>query len=88
MSYNCQIIEREEQPVLSIRTHAAVQDISNVLGRAYGAIAHYLEELGESPSGAPFAGYYNMDMQNLDLEMQPKLGRDAGMTAILTHTFF
>ena len=26
--------------------------------------------------------------QNLDLEMQPKLGRDAGMTAILTHTFF
>ena len=69
MSYNCQIIEREEQPVLSIRTHAAVQDIPTVLGRAYGAIAQYLEELGESPSGAPFTGYYNMDMQNLDLEI-------------------
>ena len=69
MSYNCQLIEREEQTVLSIRTHAAVKDIPTVLGRAYGAIAQYLEELGESPSGAPFTGYYNMDMQNLDLEI-------------------
>ncbi len=48
---------------------AALQDLPTALGRAYGAIAEYLEELGEPPSGAPFAGYYNMDMQNLDLEI-------------------
>lgn len=69
MSYNCQILEQEDQPVLSIRTRSAVKDLPSALGRAYGAIAQYLEELGESPSGAPFAGYYNMDMQNLDLEI-------------------
>ena len=69
MSYNCQILEQEDQPVLSIRTCSAVKDLPSALGRAYGAIAEYLEELGESPSGAPFAGYYNMDMQNLDLEI-------------------
>lgn len=69
MSYNCQILEQEDQPVLSICTRSAVKDLPSALGRAYGAIAQYLQELGESPSGAPFTGYYNMDMQNLDLEI-------------------
>ncbi len=29
----------------------------------------YLGELGEQPVGMPFAAYYNMDMQNLDVEI-------------------
>jgi effector-binding domain-containing protein len=28
----------------------------------------HLGELGESPAGAPFVVYYNMDMQDLDVE--------------------
>jgi effector-binding domain-containing protein len=28
-----------------------------------------LAELGEQPAGMPYAAYYNMDMQNLDLEI-------------------
>ena len=69
MSYNCKIEERGDQPVLSIRTRCAVQDLPDVLGRSYGAIAQYLGELGETPAGAPFSAYYNMDMQDLDLEI-------------------
>jgi effector-binding domain-containing protein len=33
------------------------------------AIGQYLESLGKSPAGDPFVAYYNMDMQDLDLEM-------------------
>jgi effector-binding domain-containing protein len=46
-----------------------VGDLPQVFGEAYGAIMQYLEQLGEYPSGEPFAAYYNLDMQDLDLEI-------------------
>ncbi|MFA7467598.1 MAG: GyrI-like domain-containing protein [Desulfotomaculaceae bacterium] len=52
-----------------MRTRAAVGNLPQVLGNAYGAIILYLNELGEQPSDAPFVAYYNMDMQALDLEI-------------------
>jgi effector-binding domain-containing protein len=69
MSYNCELLERSAQPVLSIRTHVAVQNLPQMLGQSYGAIAQYLGQMGQQPAGAPFVAYYNMDMQNLDVEI-------------------
>ncbi|MBN1538166.1 MAG: GyrI-like domain-containing protein [Anaerolineales bacterium] len=69
MSYECQLIDRPVQPVASIRTRAAVENLPQVLGQAYGAIAQYLGQIGQFPAGEPFAAYYNMDMQDLDLEI-------------------
>jgi effector-binding domain-containing protein len=69
MTYNCELLERSAQPVLSIRTHATVQNLPQVLGQSYGAIAQYLALNGQQPTGAPFVAYYNMDMQNLDIEI-------------------
>jgi len=69
MSYQCQIIDQPVQPVASIRTHAAVENLPQVLGQAYGSVAQYLSQIGSYPMGEPFAAYYNMDMQNLDLEI-------------------
>ncbi|OQY41540.1 MAG: AraC family transcriptional regulator [Anaerolineaceae bacterium 4572_78] len=69
MAYTCDLVERPTQPTLSIRTSSAVQDLPDVLGQSYGAISQYLAVLGESPAGAPFVGYYNMDMQDLDIEI-------------------
>ena len=68
MSYHCEVKEQPVQKTLSIRTRAAVQDLPQVFGEGYGAIAQYLGELGEQPIGPPFAAYYNMDMDNLDVE--------------------
>ena len=68
MSYQCEVKEQPAQKTLSIRTRAAVQDLPQVFENGYGAIAQYLDELGEQPSGSPFAAYYNMDMDNLDVE--------------------
>jgi len=52
-----------------------------LLGEAYGRIAAYLAGSGEIPAGAPFTAYYNMDMQDLDVEIgfpvsKPLAGKD------------
>jgi effector-binding domain-containing protein len=69
MSYQCEVKEQPVQKTLSIRTRTAVQDLPQVFGEGYGAIAQYLGELGEQPIGPPFAAYYNMDMADLDVEL-------------------
>jgi effector-binding domain-containing protein len=69
MSYQCELTDRKAQPVLSIRTRGAVQDLPVLLGRSYGVIGAYLGRLGQAPSGAPFVAYHNEDMQDLDLEI-------------------
>ena len=69
MVYHCEVREQPAQPALSIRARTSVQDLPAVIGKAYGAIAQYVGGLGEAPAGPPFAAYYNMDMQDLDVEM-------------------
>src|SRR5512135_616558 len=69
MQYPCELTERSAQPVLSIRTRTAVQNLPQVLGQSYGAIAQYLGQMGQQPAGDPFVIYYNMDMQDLDIEV-------------------
>ena len=69
MSYQFEVKEQPAQKTLSIRTRAAVQDLPQVFENGYGAIAQYLEELGEQPIGPPFGAYYNMDMDDLDVEL-------------------
>ncbi|QGG48331.1 GyrI-like domain-containing protein [Heliorestis convoluta] len=40
-----------------------------LFGKAYEAIFQHLLEIGEKPAGIPFGAYYNMDMDNLDIEI-------------------
>ncbi len=68
MSFKCELIDLVSQPTLSIRMRTSVEELPQVFGKGYGEIAQYLEELQEQPVGPPFAIYYNMDMQNLDVE--------------------
>ena len=69
MSIQCELRDQPAQPVLSIRTMTSVERLPQEIARAYGAIAAYLGELGQAPAGVPFVGYYNMDMQALDVEI-------------------
>lgn len=66
--YPCRIQVRASQPTLSVRFTAPVQALPQHFGRIYGSIMQYLGEMGEDHAGPPFAMYYNMDMQNLDIE--------------------
>jgi len=69
MDYKFKLNEQPAQPVLSMRTITSVGNLPQELGKAYGAIIEYLNEIGEKPLDAAFAAYYNMDMENLDVEM-------------------
>lgn len=69
MAYDFEVKEQPTQATLSIRTRTAVKDLPRVFEEGYGKIAQYLAELGEQPGGPPFAAYYNMDMDDLDVEL-------------------
>jgi len=99
MPYECQAIERPSQLTLSIRTTGSMEALPQVLGSAYGALAQYLNELGEEHVGPPFVAYYNMDMQNADIEIGFPVSRrlpdhgqiraseiPAGKVALCVHT--
>ena len=81
MDFQCEIKEQESQATLSIRTRTSIDGLPKLLGESYGKIAGYLAELDAQPAGAPFAAYYNMDMQDLDVEIgfpvaKPLNGKD------------
>lgn len=69
MDFKFELTEKPDQPVLSVRTRTPVGNLPHELGKTYGAIIQYLNEIGEKPVNAAFAAYYNMDMNDLDVEM-------------------
>jgi effector-binding domain-containing protein len=69
LDYKFELSDQQAQPVLSMRATTSVANLPHILGKAYGAIINYLNEIGEKPVEAAFAAYYNMDMENLDVEM-------------------
>jgi effector-binding domain-containing protein len=69
MSYLFQIIETESQPVLSVKTATSIGEMPKLVGSIYGSIVNYIIEKGEEPVGPEFTAYYNMDMENLIVEI-------------------
>ena len=69
MDFDCKTQTLPAQPVLTVRTHTPVEGLPQALGMAYKRIFEHLQELGQQPAGAPFVAYYNLDMQDLDLEI-------------------
>lgn len=66
---NIEILQKNEQFTLSIRTKTQVETLPMLIGECYGKMSAYLEELGEYLEDVPFVAYHNLDMQNLDVEM-------------------
>lgn len=69
MNHKCELYDQSAQPILAIHTHGAVADLPKILGESYDAIMKYLHEIHEEPGGAPFVTYFNLDMQDLDIEI-------------------
>lgn len=64
-----ELIEQAAQPVLCVRLTTSVDRLTEEFDRNFALIGSYLSEIGEQPVSAPYAAYYNHDMQNLDIEM-------------------
>ena len=76
MADNFELLEVTPRPVLGIRVRTPLEGIAQKLGESYGAIGEYLGELGEPMVGAPYAAFYNMDMQDLDVEIGMQVSRE------------
>lgn len=69
---NAQLAEidyRPAQSTICLHTVAPVSDLPHVLGIAFEKLMQHLGRHGEVPSGPPFVGYCNMDMQALEIEV-------------------
>lgn len=66
---NIEILYKNDQPTISIRTRTNVQSLPMLIGEGYGKLAAYLKELGELLSDVPYVAYHNMDMNDLDVEI-------------------
>jgi len=69
MKYDCKMVEQPAQPTMTVRTRSSVQNLPQILGPNFVKIRQYIESSGEQMAGAPFVAYYNMDMQDLDIEI-------------------
>lgn len=69
MEIKCEIKEIKDNHTLAVRTRAPVEGLPQAIGEAYGGIMKYLGELKQQPIGMPFVIYYNLDMQDLDVEI-------------------
>jgi effector-binding domain-containing protein len=75
MKYAFEVIDTELQPVLSERHVTSVDNLPLVIGKAYDEIFGYLAEMDESATDMPFVAYYNLDMENLEVEIGVPVAR-------------
>ncbi len=64
-----EVVERKFQATLCVRTLTSVEKLPELIGNTYHRIMDYMEQMGEELDGDPYIGYFNMDMQNLDVEI-------------------
>lgn len=69
MTCKFEVLEQNVQSTLSIRTTTSQEELPKLIGKSYMEIYEYLNQLGACPAGPPFTAYYNLDMQNLDVEL-------------------
>lgn len=66
--YPCEIKELATQHTVAVRFRTGVQDLPAAYGKAFEAIMAYLSEVGEEGGDFAYGKYFNMDMENLDVE--------------------
>lgn len=64
-----ELTRQEAQPTLFVRIRTNLDGLTEAFDKNFALIGSYLSEIGEQPVSAPYAAYYNHDMQDLDVEM-------------------
>lgn len=68
MDYQIELSDSPVQPTMAIRTRTSVTDLPRTLAKIYPAIAQHIIQIGEQLAGPGYTAYYNMDMNDLDIE--------------------
>lgn len=68
MDYIIEMKEEAAQPVLAVRFRSPVTELPAQLGKVFGSIISYVQQNGGTTPLIPYVAYFNLDMQDLDLE--------------------
>lgn len=69
MALTFSIIQRDDQTVFSIRTSTSMRDLPETILHSLAKVTGLLAERGIVPGGPPFAGYFNLDMNDMAMEI-------------------
>lgn len=69
MPYEIKMEETKDQPTLFVKKNVSVTELPKILGATFMAVINHIWELGEQPTGDAFVGYFNLDMDHLQLEI-------------------
>jgi effector-binding domain-containing protein len=69
MTVKCEKIQKTERYALVVRTRTPMEQLPQAIGAAYQQIGALMGEYSIQPADAPYVAYYNMDMQDLDIEI-------------------
>lgn len=61
-------IHTTEQPVAAIRERVPMTSLTEFFGRAFGAVMAATQKQGVFPTGPPFARYYGVPGDTVDVE--------------------
>jgi len=70
MAQEIAVKELSAQPIVGKRFRTSMAQIQDEIGAAFDALFAYLGEVGEHPSGPPFALYFGPDFDPNDFEME------------------
>ena len=68
MALEFAIKEVEAQPAACIRTKTTMDKLGEVMGPMFGEIMGAVQPTGVTPAGMPFARYYDMQGNDVDVE--------------------
>lgn len=69
MDYKFEVSEPAPRPALAVRTRTPVSNIGAVMGQAFGKVYQHIMETGAKPGDCAVSVYYNMDMNDLDVDI-------------------
>lgn len=69
MALTFSIVQRDEQPVLSIRTNTGLRDLPDTILNGLAKVGQYIAEQNLLPSGPAFVAYYNLEMNDSAVEI-------------------
>ncbi|SHJ50246.1 effector-binding domain-containing protein [Dethiosulfatibacter aminovorans DSM 17477] len=76
MSYKCEVVEQEAQKTLAIRTRSSMDELPKAIGMSYKKIYEYISETVPEFDTVPYVGYFNMDLNDLDVEIGVPVDKD------------
>lgn len=70
MRYEIRTRETVPQPLISVRTHIAMSNIGQEMGRAFGELYKYLGRSFRRPAGPPFSIYHDPEFKEEDCDIE------------------